>query len=309
MSISTPLDTSLDSLKLDDGLSRQDSGGSDSIVKSKPQPAKEYPKSSFPYLNVSRLTTKEAEHLKGRLLYESQAMMYSFQDLTSETMDSLFERGITPQDLVSRLMSLRALKPVYDKQPPIPALLHRSEDLKNATTLQDVFIIVQDYCSFFNYEIIGYIIKHLGTEKDKLKLQEYKEELKRYSRRRVFECPPEYGSRADLSQVYVVVKLDKDFECFTVEALQIFKGKLSTIFGLEHPLELLYVDEGCMQMTYQIPHTVECLIFPLSPEQRRGLKEEGVIMLSCNNYNFKPRCSELRSSSEYVCWRSFKQRN
>lgn len=297
MSISTPLDTSLDSLKLDDGLSRQDSGGSDSVVRSKPQPEREYPKSGFPYLDTSRQTRKDAEQLKGRLLRESQNMMFTFQHLVSGTIDSLLERGITPQDLVSRLMSLRALKPVYDLQPPIPALLHRSEELKNATTIQAVFIIVQDYCSFFNYDIIGFIVETLGTEKDKLRLQEYEDELKRYSKRRVFECPLEYGSRADPSQVCVVVKVDKSLESFTLEGLQAFKDKLSTIFHLERPLELLCVEKGCMQMTYQIPPTVERRIFPLSPEQLRELQAEGVIMLSCNNYNFKPRCSELRPSS------------
>ena len=290
MMSSTPLDTSLDSLKLSDGLLRQDSGESDSIVKSKPLPET---KSGFHYLDTSRLARKDAEQLKGRLLLESRTMVISFQGLVSGTMDSLLERGIAPQDLVSRLMSLRALKPAYDQQPPIPALLHRSEELKNATTIQAVFIILQDYCSFFNYEIIGYIIAELGTEKDKAKLQLYEDELKRYSKRRVFECPLEYGSRADPSQVYVVVKLDKTLESFTLEELQVFKEKLSTIFHLEHPLELLYVEKGCMQMTFQIPSTMERLIFPLSPEQLRELQAEGVIMLSSNNYLFEPRWSEL----------------
>ena len=93
-------------------------------------------------------------------------------------------------------MTLGVFNPVYN-EPQIPLFRQCFEELKAADTIPKVFMILNDYFSFFNYHIIERIIKELGTEEDKTELQRYKEDFNEYAKRRIFECLPEFGSVSD----------------------------------------------------------------------------------------------------------------
>ena len=96
-----------------------------------------------------------------------------------------FKRRCIPLDV----MTLGTFDPVFkDSQEPV--FLHFFKKLKVAETIPKVFMILNDYFSFFNYHIIEHIIKELGTEEDEAELQWYKED---YAKRRIFECMPEFG--------------------------------------------------------------------------------------------------------------------
>ena len=101
-------------------------------------------------------------------------------------------------------MTLGAFDPVY-KQPQEPAFHQYFKNLQKAKSVSKVFVVLADYFSFFNYHIIEHIIEMNGTGEDKQNLQRYKEKFNQYAKRRIYECPPQFGSvsEADHADIFV----------------------------------------------------------------------------------------------------------
>ena len=250
-------------------------------------PPSSYTTSSFPYLDVSGLTPKQQEGLKTRLCVESEDIVHQFWYLHSRVYKSLCEQNVPVDKLVTHLLSLGAFDPVYkDCQKPMLQTFY--QDLQNAGNIEKVLFIIRDYISFFNYRVIEHIVDGLGTNQDKTELQNYKKEFDQYSKRRIYECPPVYGSKSDAHYADLVVKVDSVYEEFTVKELKNFEYRLSRIFCVspQNVLRLCRVEEGCLQLIFQVPSFVQQEIFPLSSEQEGALAAENVIRLTCGDYQF-----------------------
>ena len=243
--------------------------------------------SSFPYLDLSGLTHEQQQELRGRLRFESQDIMIRFQELVSATIKSFQRRCIPLDELVSHVMTLGAFDPVF-KEPQVPLFQYCFQELKAADTIPKVFLVLKDYFSFFNYHIIEHIIKELGTEEDKAELQRYKADFDQYAKRRIFECLPEFGPVSDADHADIFVKLDSQYDNYTVAQIEGFRHKLSDILRVssQNILRLCRVEKGCFQLIFQVPSFVQLRLFSLSREQESGLAAIGVFRLTCGEYHF-----------------------
>lgn len=247
-----------------------------------------YEEQQFSYIDTAGLSDDEVAALKGRLINESREMLFKFQSLVNALLKSLHNQGITPSKLASRLFLLGAFISVKPHKPLLEDCLL---EIRNADSLDDAFWSLRDYCSFFNYYVIEHITRELGTEDDQSRLQEYKEDLKEYSKRRCFECPIEFG-HVKTGHAKLRVKLDIHYEGYRVEELQAFQSSLAKILQVsEESLHLNKIGEGCVQFTFQIPSFIKEAIFPLSPEQERALLDERVVELECDEYKFSKEVS------------------
>ena len=147
----------------------------------------------------------------------------------------------------------------------------------------------------FNYHIIEHIIKALGSKKGKARLQRYMEAFNQYAKRRIFESLPEFGPVSDADHADIFVKLDSQYDNYTVAQIEGFRQKLSEILHLSSQgiLRLCRVDKGCFQLMFQVPALVQQEIFPLSRKQERALAGVGVIKLTCGEYQFLVNLSLL----------------
>ena len=243
--------------------------------------------SSFPYLNPSGLTHEQQQELEGRLQFESQQIMLQFQKLVSATIKSLIKRNVPLDELVSHFMTLGAFGPVV-KEPNLPLLQFCFQKLEAADTIPKIFLVLKDYFSFFNYEIIEHIIEVLGTKKDKAKLHSYKDKFHQYARRRIYECGPHFGSESETDQPKIFVKLDSRYDNYTGVGIKAFCCTLCEALHISSQgvLRLCRVEKGCLQLTFQVPSFVQQKIFPLSSEQKKTLTDMGIIRLTCGKYHF-----------------------
>ena len=217
---------------------------------------------------------------------ESEDIMIKFRYLFSTVYESLRARKIPVKRLVTHLLSLRAFSPLYEGSQK-PLFQTFSKKLKKARKIEEVIWIIEDYFSFFNYHVIQHIVSKLGTDEDKDELRKYKEEFDRYSQRRVYECLPDFGPVSEADHADLVLTLDSVYEQFTVKAVKNFQYRLSGILGVSHSaLRLCQVEKGCLQLMFQVSLFVQQEIFPLSSKQKMALVEEGVIRLTCGNYEF-----------------------
>ena len=222
--------------------------------------------------------------------------MIQFQELVSTTIMSFQRRCVPLDEVVSHVMTLGAFDPVF-KEPQIPVFRHCFQELKTADTIPKVFIILNDYFSFFNFHIIDYIIKALGTEEDKAELQRYKDDFNRYAKRRIFECLPDFGPVSNTDHADIFVKVDTHYENYTVAEIEEFRHKLSKILRVSSQgiLRLCRIEKGCFQLMFQVPSFLQQEIFPLSTEQERALAVLYVIRLTCGEYQFLVRLSVILS--------------
>ena len=201
--------------------------------------------SSFPYLDLSGLTHEQQQELEERLRFESQQIMMQFQKLVSTTIKSFQRRRVPLDDLVSLIMTLGAFDPVF-KESQVPVFQHYFEELKAADTIPKVFMVLNDYFSFFNYHIIEHIIKELGTEENKVALLRYKEDFNQYAKRRIFECLPEFGPVSDADHADVFVIVDSSYDNYTVAQIEEFRRKLSNI--------LRHSSQGILRLCRLVTH-------------------------------------------------------
>ena len=215
-----------------------------------------------------------------------------FQKLLSATILSIKKQKISLSDLVSHIMGLGAFDPVY-KGPQMPAFHHHFKDLQTADTVSKVFLVLKDYFSFINYHILEHIITVLGTMEDKENLQQYKNRFDQFAKRRVYECMPEFGSESETSHANVFVKVDSQYDNYTVAEVERFRCWLSKLLytSPQGVLRLCRIEKGCFQLMFQVPLFVQEKIFPLSKEQERALTEKGVISLLCGSYQFLEKVS------------------
>ena len=181
--------------------------------------------SSFPYLKLNELSNEQQQKLGEWFGSESQQIMMQFRELVSATMQSLISQCVPLDDLKSHVIFLASFNSVRKTDKPKVSFLTKP---KTVDTIGKFFQVLDDYFSFFNYDVIEHIIKILGTEDDKARLQKYKEDFNQYAKRRIFECPP--VSNTDHTNIFV--KLDSHYEEYTDEEIKRFCQKLNKTFGL-----------------------------------------------------------------------------
>ena len=195
---------------------------------------------------------------------------------------------MTVDDFIPHLMALGTYSSVFNDS-QVPVFQQHFKDLEKAKSISEIFWILRDYLSFFNYHIVEHIITALGSKEDKSRLQSYKTDFQHYAKRRVYECPPQFGPVSKAGHADIFVKVDSEYEIYTVAEIEGFRQTLSCILGVssEGVLRLCLVEKGCFQLTFQVPSFVKEKIFPLSREQERALTSEGVIRLTCGKYQFQ----------------------
>ena len=158
---------------------------------------------------ISGLTPEQQERLRIRLCVESEDIVCKFVHLHSTVYESLHQCNIPVLRLVVHLLSLGAFDPVTkDSQKCQKPLFQTfSQELRNAETIEDVLLVIEDYFSF-NCHVIEHIVNKLGTDQDKHELQSYKKEFDEYSKHRIYEWPPIYGPMSNADHGDLVLKLD-----------------------------------------------------------------------------------------------------
>ena len=213
-----------------------------------------------------------------------------FQKLVSATILSFETHQIPLHKLRSRIMTLGAFSPVH-QGPQKPALDNHVKDLQAVNTVSEIFWVLKDNISFFNYHILEHMITVLGTEEDKENLRRYKKEFDQYAKRRIYECLPQFGPVSETGYADLFVKIDSLYERYTVTEVEIFRCKVSKILHISSQgvLRLCQVEKGCFQLTFHVPIFVQQAIFPLTSKQEMALAENGVIRLVCGEYQFIPK--------------------
>ena len=240
--------------------------------------------------SFQRLSSTEKEELKAQLKDDEQEMKRLFGSLVIYTCDSV-EKRIPVGKFAEGILQLGAYEPAVGVQDRRLLDEHR-EEIKSAKSVSEIFIILSAYWNYLDFEVLVYVISHYGTrgdDSDEKRLQNYKETLQRFCKRRIFELPlPEGANGTDKKQEKLYLKLNVREDTPTGQIYQI-KWKIAKILQIKPATLLIYsVDKGCVQLIFLIPKFVAWEIFPLSDEQKSALsKDASVMRLECGHYEFE----------------------
>ena len=224
------------------------------------------------------MTKEEQEELEDRLLEDTKGMISKYARLVTSTNESLQKREVDPKDIAIRVMSLQ-LFDTYENQQH--GLNDDGKKIQNASSIQDIFLLMPCYWSFFNYEPLEHIIEYKGTPEDKENLRMYLDDLEKFCQRRVFEVPSHvYGNESNKgSWAKFTVKLDDEIR--KLHDVRQVRRKITRILGLRH-LYLCDITKGCVEVVFLIPQIVAQKVFPLSDAQQNSLSATHVVEYSCN---------------------------
>ena len=243
-------------------------------------------KKSFPSFNHDKLSEEEIKRHLRVLEKESNEMDFKFNALSSSICQSLKEQNVLKGRLLTCLMGLKVMQPCFQGKKQRIFRKQRRK-LEKCQTVDEVWWIISEYFSFFNYKLLKHLANSLGTKEDEEKVATYEQDFHTYAKRLLSECPSQFGSRVSEDSTDLIVKLDSSYDDCTLCYLEELEKKLSDIFQLEHGvMRLCHVLPGCYELTFQVPFFVESDVFPLSTDQETALKDLGVIRLRCGYYTY-----------------------
>ena len=197
------------------------------------------------YPNWNDMSKEEKKITKEKLVVENRQVKKKFTTCFRRISQS-FERQKT---CVSSLKtSVRLLK--NSKLP----------ELTSTTSVKEVFFIISQHSSFFNYQLLQDIIEEMKNEEGQWLLSEYKNEvLKPYLQRSIFEVPADStATSASKSSAYMHACLKfPDKIDLPVSELLIIKNDLAELLKLpSRALELADFDEGSILLFFAISKAI-----------------------------------------------------
>ena len=180
----------------------------------------------------------------------------------------------------------------------VPMLMDRWKEIKTADHFE-CSNILSDYYTWFNCDILKEVVEIVKTklQSDRAEflssLKSYVDEVYRYSKRNIFECPAPSGLSRTKGTTYCVLKvsiaqLPEQENKVTAEEIATFTAKLKQYLQLQdYALKLCTVDSGCLQLVYSIPLCVYNALFPLDEDQFKAIQVLGVMEIITKDHHYK----------------------
>ena len=136
--------------------------------------------------STSELNPDDRRNREAQLRSSADNMKIKFASLLMDVIISFKRQGIDPDDITSCILAITE----YD-DPAIgkPLLEKQKEKFEGEQNINRIFNIVRPHMTFFNHEILKFVIEKIGSPDDKHNLQTFLDEFNDFCRRSVFELP------------------------------------------------------------------------------------------------------------------------
>ena len=208
-------------------------------------------------------------HMPGPVSIEE--MQRRFGVVVSKTMKSL-ESTVTTKQFALSLVALEAYEPVSKKE---QALLDDHEDeLFKAETIPEIYRIIRPYMSFFNPELLAYVIETHGTQANRDDFKEYMSKLNAFCRS-IIVPPMKFSSEEQSLSVEKreKLKIKLNLSDRRLQRLRDVKSAIAKILGVKTVvLYMESVEEGSIEVIFMVPQFVVWHLFPMSGVQVKAIE-------------------------------------
>jgi len=103
----------------------------------------------------------DRQQRESKLKQESDAMIFRFGGFVSRILRSFKSQSIAVPALIECISNFGAFQPNREQS---PLLLHRMEQLKVAGSIDEIFLLVSDYVSYFNHALMVHMVGNEAQE-------------------------------------------------------------------------------------------------------------------------------------------------
>ena len=209
-----------------------------------------------------------------------EEMQRKFGTVVSKTFQSLEDQDVSARQLAVTLLALGAYEPVMMKE---QSLLEDHEDeLYQAHTIPDIYRVIRPYMSFFNPELLQYIIETHGITSTFEDFKVYMNELETFCKSiSVPLCLDSAEQQSGDKREEVRIKINLDLSDRRLQRIRDVKSAIAKILHVrEAVLYLVSVEEGCAELVFLVPQFIIESEFPLLEEQYRSFCSLGALRLT-----------------------------
>ena len=206
-------------------------------------------------VSLSSLDEDDLEDLQAQMRRLKKQIHLEFQKFFDKVFTSFRDSKTVDRDKL--VMTLMNEETIFEK-----------EELNQTSTVSDVFMLIKQHCSYFNYEVLQTLIEVNGSGQDKRCLEEYTQTFSEYCKS--VPCTEGvYGSEsAESKRTKLRFKLDYDLERLNPCAVKAIKDDIARHLGVRpSSLYLCQVKDGCVLLEFLVPTFIVERIFPLSKSQ------------------------------------------
>ena len=196
----------------------------------------------------------------------------SFGVVVSKTMKSL-ELRVTTEQFALSLLALGAYEPVIKKEQAV--LEDHEDEIFNAETIPGIYRIIRPYMSFFNPELLAYIIETHGTQANRDDFKEYMSKLNSFCQG-IIVPPMKFSSQDQLLSVEKreKLKIKLNLSDRRLQRFRDVKSAIAKILGVKTVvLYMESVEEGSIEVIFLVPQFVVQHLFPLSDVQVKAISD------------------------------------
>ena len=229
--------------------------------------------------SFTKLKLKKGSHellqFEHSLMEESEGMSVAFADLLDDTFRNL-KKTVPFEDVrwhSKRLVETGNYNDSIFCCSSLTALSIR--DTEDYEQLEDV--LVKNYCSWFNYNIIKEIRKKYLFQNSDLDraLHKYEEKFADYCEHRCYEVSKPFNPKPVANMKSLIFKMDKKFADCTLEQIHKISYRVAGVLNCpEYAIYVKSVKEGCVRVScYILPHVA---VSQLNREQMEQLKQNDI---------------------------------
>ena len=223
----------------------------------------------FPLLDIQKLPKVKSQQYLYMLAKEAEIINDEFASLCDDICQSMIRRDISVQRIITFLRISKRFTIVTRKTE-----LHQRLD--RSKTIEEVFAVLSNICSWFNHHPVGALIKKFGTNDDKNLYDKFTEEtLMKYLKRSVTEIPKDSFGPEDIEgSGKFRLKIDSlsTHENIIGDHIFVLKGKVAEALNIAiEDLHICSISKGCVEVEFLVPLLILNELFPLSPDQLSAL--------------------------------------
>ena len=138
-------------------------------------------------------------------------------------------------------------------------------ELKKAESIEDIFLILDDYWDYLNYSLLEHIVdRHVSSDEVKKEMTEYAKEISSFrmkTRLNIFYHVHKRIPKVDEKFRSVVTKQAVSWSTATLEDVEKFRNDLCSELSLQtFSLQLAVVARGCVEITWLVPPSLVAYI-------------------------------------------------
>lgn len=209
----------------------------------------------------------------------------SFGGLVTDTSSS-FAGRVTKDQIV-----------LYLKQ--MSLFSNRMEEVCKAENMEQLFVALSDYWSWYNISLLEILINKFGKRQDKERLKGYHKECASFLRNPLPRLQNEFsfGTGGGKGQKLLHIKISENWHTTSLEQISQVHKKIAVNLDVQvRKLYLSSVTKGCICLNFMVAEAMDA--FPLSESQKKAMVTAGVFRLECGNYVWQV-CAVIQDTQNY----------